>query len=127
MTRICEGARSSRPLGAVLASLLLASVNPAPAQAANLFHKFGRGVTNTATGWYELPASIGHAKREGTVVLWLVTGTVEGLVKGMTRTLVGIWDMVTFPIPPYDSALLDPPTLITEKPPRETTPQPPAL
>lgn len=119
--------RQRKVAAAALASLLLASVNPAPAQAANLFHKLGRGVTNTATGWLELPASIGNAKREGTVALWLVTGAVEGLVKGMTRTLVGIWDMVTFPIPPYDSALLDPPTLITEKPPRETAPQPPAL
>lgn len=106
---------------ALLTLSLGAGLLPAPAQAANPFTKLGRGVVNTCTGWFELPASIGREKREGTVILWLVTGTVEGLVQGMTRTLVGIWDMVTFPIPPYDSALMDPETLISERPPRKTT------
>lgn len=113
----------SRPrtiAAALLTLLLLAGQNPPPADAAYLFTKLGRGAVNTTTGWLELPASIGREKREGTAVLWLVTGTAEGLIKGMTRTLVGIWDLLTFPIPPYDSALLDPETLITEKPPRKT-------
>ena len=98
---------------ALLVLLLATGLYPAPAHAANVFTKLGRGVANTATGWVELPASIGEKKREGTAVLWLVTGTVEGLIKAVTRTFYGVWDIVSCPIPPYDGPLLDPPTLAT--------------
>lgn len=109
---------------ALLASILLAGLNPAPAHAANFFTKLSRGAVNTATGWLEVPTQIGKAKKD-TQVLWLFTGFGEGLIYGMTRTLVGIWDVVTFAIPPYDSVLIEPETLITEKRPRETANRPP--
>lgn len=99
--------------------LLLAGVGPAPADAADAFTKLSRGAVNTATGWLEVPTGIGEAKKDSQV-LWVVTGFSEGLIRGMTRTLTGIWDVVTFPLPPYDSVLMEPETLITEKRPRKT-------
>ena len=104
---------------AVLVSILLAGIGPTPAHAANFFTKLSRGAVNTATGWLEVPTQLGKAKKDSQV-LWVVTGFGEGLIYGMTRTLVGIWDVVTFAIPPYDSILIEPETLITEKHPRKT-------
>ena len=84
---------------ALLTSILLAGLAPAPAHAADVFTKLSRGAVNTATGWLEIPTQMGRAKKD-TQVLWVVTGFGEGLIRGMTRTLVGVWDLITFPIPP---------------------------
>lgn len=104
---------------AVLTALLSLWLSPSPAHAAHLFNKLGRGAVNTTTGWLELPIRASKAK-DDTAVLWLAVGVFEGVTYGLTRTLIGIWDLVTFPIPPYDSILMEPETLITEKPPRKT-------
>lgn len=108
---------------AVLAFALLTGLYPAPAHAANLFGKFGRGIVNTTTGWVEIPLEISAAKKrdDETAVLWFFAGMTEGIVQGGKRTLFGLWDLVTFPVPPYDRPVLEPETLISEKLPRNTT------
>lgn len=111
-----------RAIPLVVASVIaLALFAPVPAHAANAVTKLGRGIVNTGTGWLEVPVRIGDAKQDGTAVLWLVTGAFEGIAYGLTRTFYGIWDIVSFPIPPYDRPVLDPETLITEQPPRRTS------
>ena len=105
------------PAAAILALTLF---SPAPASAATIGTKLGRGLANTLTGWVEIPAHIGAAKRDDTAVLRFVTGTFEGIEKGLTRTLLGIWDLISFPVPPYDRPVLDPEILISKKPPHKT-------
>jgi putative exosortase-associated protein (TIGR04073 family) len=61
--------------------------------------KFARGAANFATGWMEMPRQIylvGH--REG----WL-TGIFRGPIDGLgmvgARTIAGMYEVLTFPVP----------------------------
>lgn len=61
--------------------------------------KLGRGLTNTATGWVEIPKEIGRNIGKSGDMAGLVVGPLKGLVKAIGRTVVGIYDAVTFLIP----------------------------
>lgn len=61
--------------------------------------KLGRGITNTATGWVEIPKEIGRSIGKSGDMSGLVVGPLKGLVKAIGRTVVGIYDAVTFLIP----------------------------
>lgn len=100
----------------VLTALLaLALVFPRPAHAVGPANKLVRGVVNLSTGWLEIPHQMAERKEDGTVVLWAVHGFIYGTIMGFTRTLYGLVDTLTFPIPPYDSPLMEPDTLIAPK------------
>jgi putative exosortase-associated protein (TIGR04073 family) len=89
--------------GAALGLLALAvSAGPAMAQqrpyGEGVLTKFARGLVNSATGWMELfkQPYVGGQK-EG------AEGAILGIGKGIGwtvgRTLSGVYDVVTFPIP----------------------------
>lgn len=66
--------------------------------------KFGRGMRNT----YEI-IRMGDMRREmeqgalfNSPEYGYTTGFVRGLNKSLARTGIGIYEMITFPIPPYD-------------------------
>jgi putative exosortase-associated protein (TIGR04073 family) len=83
-------------LGVMAASL------PGTAQAQDAATKFGRGIAGCALSWLELP---GNIYEEGTKNGWLMGSTVgfgKGIGMVVVRTLVGVWDLVTFPIPAPD-------------------------
>ena len=65
--------------------------------------KLGRGASNTLTGWMEIPYRIDDEwKFSGTGFIAAATvGVAKGLVLGMTRTAVGLFEVVTFwaPVP----------------------------
>lgn len=90
--------------------------------------KLTRGIVNLATGWLEIPAQAAEQKkRDDTAVWWLVHGLVRGVMIGTGRTLYGAYDIITFPIAPYDAPMMDPDTLIDPKrKPRDVDPLPPA-
>ena len=73
--------------------------------------KLGRGVTNVAGGWLEIPLNIGKRYVPADAGTSLVVGAVYGLVKGVFRTGVGVYEAVTFflPIPENFAPIL--PTL----------------
>lgn len=77
--------------------------------------KLGRGLINTLTGMWELPVNILKTCKSEGAATGLTVGLVRGLVLGVYRTLVGVYEVVTFPIPaPADyKAITVPPTLIT--------------
>jgi putative exosortase-associated protein (TIGR04073 family) len=85
----------------LLALLLAASVSaaPAPAHAQSPAHKFGRGLSNLALGIMELPAQIrNEARSRGP--LWAASlGFARGMGGFVTRELVGVYEVVTFPAP----------------------------
>lgn len=97
------------------AALTLALVLPGAAQAANPATKLTRGVVNITTGWLEIPRQMVERKDDGTVVWYMVHGFLYGTRMGITRTLHGLFDIVTFPIAPYDAPLMEPDTLIAPK------------
>ncbi|MBI5396803.1 MAG: exosortase system-associated protein, TIGR04073 family [Verrucomicrobia bacterium] len=88
----------------VVASLCAALgwLAPADCHAQEAADKLGRGFAAIVLGWLELP---GNIYEEGTKNGWLL-GATAGFAKGIgmtvVRTLVGVWDFVTFPIPAPD-------------------------
>ena len=71
-------------------------------------NKLGRGLINTGTCWAEIPASIFKVSKENDPLVGTTLGTAEGLVNGVWRGLTGIFDVVTFAIPPYNKPLMKP-------------------
>ncbi|MCH7504438.1 exosortase system-associated protein, TIGR04073 family [PVC group bacterium] len=69
------------------------------AWAQNAGSKLLRGVANIATGWIEIPKQMYQTSVDHNPLLGLTWGTVKGVGYGVGRTLVGVYDTVTFPIP----------------------------
>jgi len=63
------------------------------------FDKLGRGAGNVLTGWLEIPLAIRRRYVSREPVTTFVTGTAVGLAKGVTRTVVGAYETVTFFLP----------------------------
>lgn len=88
---------STVPAAALCLSLLLLAAEPALAQSPP--HKFGRGVCNLALGIMEVPGRmIDEGRRRGP--LWAMSlGFAKGIGGFVTRELVGVYEIVTFPAP----------------------------
>ncbi|MFH1856317.1 MAG: exosortase system-associated protein, TIGR04073 family [Candidatus Omnitrophota bacterium] len=67
--------------------------------AENALTKLGRGIVNTATGWLEVPKRIYNTAKDENVMVGITVGTAKGIGWGVTRTAVGIYEVVTFPFP----------------------------
>lgn len=71
-------------------------------------NKLGRGVVNTATCWAEIPAEIFAVSKDSDPVAGCTLGLAKGIFTGLLRGLTGIYDAVTFLIPPYNKPLMEP-------------------
>jgi putative exosortase-associated protein (TIGR04073 family) len=89
--------RSPILAAAALSLALLAAPQPASAQSPP--HKFGRGVVNLALGIFEVPGRmVEEGRRRGP--LWAMSlGFAKGVGGFVTRELVGVYEIVTFPAP----------------------------
>ena len=76
---------------------LLAVSSPSYAQ--DSFHKLGRGLVNTFTGWLEIPKGVVDESKANNVFTGLTVGTIKGLGLGLVRTGAGIYETLTFPFP----------------------------
>lgn len=71
----------------------------------NMLRKLGRGVANVATGAIEVPKAIQETFYEEGPVAAVSWGLLDGLYKFVARTVVGAYEIVSFPIPfPADYA-----------------------
>ena len=61
--------------------------------------KLGRGLVNAATGWIEFPKEIYRVSRESNPVFGVVLGGFSGLELSAVRTLAGVYEAATFPVP----------------------------
>ena len=61
--------------------------------------KLGRGLSNVATCPLEVTKGMDDAKQESGIFAGLITGTLEGTVNMVKRAAVGVYEIVTFPIP----------------------------
>ncbi len=77
--------------------------------------KLGRGVINTLTGIWELPINVLRTYKSEGGPKGLSIGVTEGFLAGLYRTMIGVYEVVTFPfpVPPGYEAITDPPTLLT--------------
>ena len=61
--------------------------------------KLGRGVSNVAGGWLEIPLNISKRYDLHDTGTSLAVGAIAGLFKGVVRTVVGVYETLTFFIP----------------------------
>ena len=80
----------------------------APCFAENCFDKSGRGLINTATGWYEYPKQIVETTKEHNIAVGFTWGQIKGLGMGVARYGMAIYDIATFYLPPYDEPVIEP-------------------
>lgn len=89
---------------AVLATVIM--VSAAPAFAADEYaddyasltgRKLGRGVSNTAFGWVELPGGIEEIGKQHGVGAAATWGVLHGAGRAVQRTAIGIFEVLTFP------------------------------
>jgi len=79
--------------------------------------KLCRGFVNATTGLLELPITIFKTSKNEGYPTGLTLGVGEGLFNGVYRTLVGVYEVITFPIPAPAGykAVLSPDTLWTSE------------
>ena len=82
------------------------SVDKAPSSGPS--EKAGRGFTNLALGWTEIPRKIMDTTKETNPIQGLIWGTWQGTVKALARTTSGVADLATFPIGKYDKPVVFP-------------------
>ena len=70
-----------------------------PCFAQNMLRKFSRGVANIATGPFEILKSIQESFYEDGPIAAGSYGVVDGVYKCLLRTIVGAYEVITFPIP----------------------------
>lgn len=71
-------------------------------------NKFGRGVANTATCWAEIPAEVAKVSKEKDPFLGCTLGFAQGIFTTLVRGATGLFDVVTFIIPPYNEPVMQP-------------------
>ncbi|MDE2366466.1 MAG: exosortase system-associated protein, TIGR04073 family [Betaproteobacteria bacterium] len=87
----------------LVSALLFVSPHAAMASDGNYPEKIGNklahGVANTITGIVEVPKSMMIESDKRGPAVGIPTGLFVGIVQGIGRTLTGVVDLVTFPIP----------------------------
>jgi putative exosortase-associated protein (TIGR04073 family) len=63
------------------------------------FDKLGRGTANFLGGWLEIPLNIQKRYAANDTAGSLFTGTAHGIFRGLLRTVVGAYEVVTFFLP----------------------------
>jgi len=71
-------------------------------------NKLGRGLINTATCWAEVPASVARVSEQTDPFVGTTLGAVEGVFTGILRGITGLFEAVTFVIPPYNKPIMEP-------------------
>lgn len=71
-------------------------------------NKLGRGLVNTATCWSEIPNEIMKTSEKTDPVVGCTVGTVKGIVTTVVRGFTGLFEAVTFFVPPYDEPIMKP-------------------
>ena len=62
-------------------------------------HKMGRGVVNVLTSWIELPKQVHMGSQEANPISGLGLGLLKGAGLTVLRGGVGVYEVLTFPIP----------------------------
>jgi len=70
-----------------------------PCFADNMLRKLGRGTCNIVTSIFEIPKSIQEIFYEEGAPAAATYGVFDGVYKFLLRTVVGAYEVVTFPIP----------------------------
>lgn len=104
-----------RPIFVGLLALVLGATGTsawaADSTAERIALKAARGVDNTVLGVVtEVPKTIYYESQRHGLAYGTTVGVVQGLTVGLGRTVIGLWELTTFPVPvPADyQPILDP-------------------
>lgn len=75
---------------------------------ANPAYKLGRGVTNMASCWLEVPKQIYLTSKEHDPLIGFTFGLMKGVAYTVLRGSSGVYDTTTFLLPKYDLLLMEP-------------------
>jgi putative exosortase-associated protein (TIGR04073 family) len=95
-----------------LVSLIAA---PFRADAQTFSDKLGRGLANALTGLLAMPYTMKQETDDNGIVAGITTGLVKGIGNVIVRELVGVYEILTFPLPlpeDYRPILTDPEYLL---------------
>jgi putative exosortase-associated protein (TIGR04073 family) len=76
-----------------------AFAGPAHAQEYTAWRKAGRGFTSLTTGWLEVPGRMMDEQRRRGIIPGLSVGLVKGLAALAPRHLLGLYELLTWPLP----------------------------
>jgi putative exosortase-associated protein (TIGR04073 family) len=86
-------------LGLTMAGPALADIQDPPAAQYDAQRKLARGLANMTMGWSEVPYSVVQAnKRDGNIAAFWEGGT-RGVYRTTARVFLGLYEVVTFPLP----------------------------
>jgi putative exosortase-associated protein (TIGR04073 family) len=85
-------------LFAAVIGIALSLADSAEAYKQNPRRKFARGVHNVMYGWTEIPTTVHNVDREYGPAAATSFGLVKGITNAVGRTVVGAYEMLTFPI-----------------------------
>ena len=84
--------------------------------------KLARGASNALGGWLEIPVNVQQRYSTQDTAGSLLTGLGYGVIKGVVRTAVGVYEAVTFFLPyPEDFAPILPTLAYFQKDPNRQT------
>lgn len=83
---------------AAVVALAAAVILPGQAEAQDARTKFNRGFSAVALGFLEVPGSIVEEAKASNPVQGLVVGLVKGTFRFARRELVGVYELLTFPV-----------------------------
>jgi putative exosortase-associated protein (TIGR04073 family) len=69
--------------------------------------KLAAGSSNLVLGWLEIPKNMINTSNEYNIALGLTGGLVKGALHTIGRTVSGLFDVVTFPLP--STSIVQPP------------------
>lgn len=92
---------------AVIAVLAVVAVAPSQARergktawrfsADRAAEQLGRGIANVGTGFVDIPSTMVEVKEEQGEIAGATVGTIKGVGRAVTRMVVGVFEVVTFP------------------------------
>lgn len=70
--------------------------------------KLKRGALNLLTCWLEVPRQIKAVTLENDPIAGITVGTAKGIGFTVARAVVGVFDLVTFYLRPYNEPIMEP-------------------
>ena len=99
--------------GIIFVVIIALLCTQSPCLAQNMLKKGSRGIANLLTSVFEIPTSIQEKLYDEGPLAALTYGVFDGIYKCGIRTIVGAYELVTFPLPiPADYAPIVEPEFI---------------